>query len=62
MNLRTALLTGLSFFVFLPSTFAQKFEVTGHGGYQFNGGLDLSTLLFHRIDVHNGTNYGATAG
>jgi len=62
MNLRTALLVGLSFFVFLPSTSAQKFEITGHVGYQFNGGLDLSTSLFHRIEVVDSANYGATAG
>src|SRR5262245_10201701 len=62
MNLRTALLAGLSFFVFLPSTFAQNFEVTGHVGYQVNGGLDLSTSFFDRIEVHNSANYGATAG
>jgi hypothetical protein len=62
INLRTALLTGLSFLVFLPSTFAQNFEVTAHIGYQFNGGLDLSTSLFHRIEADNSSNYGATAG
>jgi len=48
--------------VLLPSALAQRVEVTGNIGYQVNGGLDLSTSLFHRIEVGNSTNYGASAG
>jgi opacity protein-like surface antigen len=61
-NVKTILLSVLSFFVFLPSALAQNFEITGHVGRQFNGGLDLSTSLFQRIEVDNSTNYGVTAG
>src|SRR6476619_5431432 len=45
-----------------PFAYSQNFEITGYGGYQVNGGLDLSTTLFRRIEVGNGTNYGAIAG
>lgn len=41
---------------------AQNFEITGHIGGQLNGGLDLSTTRFHRIEVGNSMNYGITAG
>lgn len=41
---------------------AQKFEVTFMVGGQINGGYDLSTSLFNRIEVANGVNYGITAG
>ena len=41
---------------------AQNVELTGFIGRQMNGGLDLSTALFRRIDVQNGTNYGLAAG
>jgi opacity protein-like surface antigen len=61
-NVKVTLLSVLGFFVFLPSALAQNFEITGHGGRQFNGGLDLSTSLFQRIEVDNSTNYGVTAG
>jgi hypothetical protein len=37
---------------------AQNIELTGFIGRQMNGGLDLSTAVFSRIDVQNGTNYG----
>ena len=63
MNAKTTLLSSLlSFFLLLPAASAQNFEVTGHVGGQFNGGLDLSTSLFHRIEVGNSMNYGLTAG
>ncbi|HXY48684.1 MAG TPA: porin family protein [Terriglobales bacterium] len=48
--------------LWVPFTRAQNFEVTGQVGGQINGGIDLSTPLFHRIDVGNGVNYGVTAG
>jgi len=42
---------------------AQKnFEITGFVGEQFNGGLDLSTSLFKRVEVNNGISYGAGVG
>ncbi len=41
---------------------AQNFEITGQVGGQINGGYDLSTSLFHRIEVANGVNYGITTG
>ena len=63
MNAKTTLLSSLlSFFLLFPAASAQNFEVTGHVGGQFNGGLDLSTSLFHRIEVGNSMNYGLTAG
>jgi opacity protein-like surface antigen len=48
--------------VLLPSAFAQRIEIGGFVGGQLNGGVDLSTSLFRRIDVHNSMNYGVTAG
>ncbi len=42
--------------------FAQNVEVTGSVGSQINGGLNLSTSLFDRIEVANGVNYGITVG
>jgi len=44
------------------SSAAQNFEITGQVGGQINGGYDLSTALFHRIEVANGVNYGITTG
>jgi hypothetical protein len=41
---------------------AQKVELTAFVGGQTNGGLELSTSLFQRIDVQNGMNYGLSAG
>ncbi len=41
---------------------AQNFELTGFFGRQANGGLDLSTAFFRRIDVQNGNAYGLAAG
>ena len=48
--------------VFVPMTWGQKFELTGIIGGQLNGGLDLSTSLFRRIDVQNGLTRGLGAG
>jgi opacity protein-like surface antigen len=66
MKIKILLFSALAWFVFLPSAFAQSFaqriEITGHYGYQLNGGLDLSTSIFRRIDVQNASNYGATVG
>ena len=45
-----------------PFAYAQNFEITGYGGGQVNGGLDLSTALFRRIEVGNGANYGVILG
>jgi opacity protein-like surface antigen len=42
--------------------FAQNFEITGHGGGITNGGVDLSTTQFNRIDVGNGSIYGVSVG
>src|SRR3982074_646529 len=41
---------------------AQNVELTGFVGRQMNGGLDLSTAFFRRIDVQHGTSYGLAAG
>jgi opacity protein-like surface antigen len=41
---------------------AQNFEVTFQVGGQINGGYDLSTSLFNRIEVANSVNYGITTG
>jgi opacity protein-like surface antigen len=52
-----------SLLVSSASLFAQQnLEITGYVGYQINGGVDLSTTRFHRIDVGNGTNYGVSLG
>ena len=61
MRIQTVVFSCLTL-VLLPSAFAQNFEISGHIGRQFNGGIDLSTSLFQRIDVADSTNYGATAG
>lgn len=62
MKMKTSLLSALLCLVILPSAFAQRIEIGGFVGGQLNGGLDLSTSLFRRIDVHNSMNYGVTAG
>ena len=62
MKIKTVLLSALLCFVLLPSAFAQRFEIGGFVGGQLNGGVDLSTSLFRRIDVQNSVNYGVTAG
>jgi opacity protein-like surface antigen len=46
-----------------PTAWAQRgIEVTPFIGGQINGGVDLSTTLYHSIDVQNGLNYGVSAG
>jgi len=46
-----------------PTTRAQRgIEVTPFIGGQVNRGVDLSTLLFKRLDVQNGLNYGVIVG
>jgi len=64
MKLKTKLLSALlcGIVLLLSRASAQNFELTGHIGGQFNGGLDLSTSLFDRIEVGNSMNYGLTAG
>jgi hypothetical protein len=45
-----------------PTAWAQRgIKVTPFIGGQINGGVDLSTLLYKRIDVQNGLNYGVSA-
>src|SRR5438477_6484718 len=44
------------------SAAAQNFEVTFQVGGQINGGYDLSTAFFNRIEVANSVNYGITTG
>jgi opacity protein-like surface antigen len=63
MNAKTVLLSALASLLFLTSAFGQqRFEIGAYAGGQINGGVDLSTTLFHRIEVQNGVNYGITAG
>lgn len=64
MKIKTILLLAVGGFFLTPVlSFAQhNFEIGGYVGGQINGGVDLSTTLFHRIEVQNGTNYGITAG
>ena len=46
-----------------PTAWAQRgIEVTPFIGGQINGGLDLSTPLYNRIEVQNGLNFGVSAG
>jgi opacity protein-like surface antigen len=46
-----------------PTAWAQRgIEVTPFVGGQINTGLDLSTVLYSRIDVQNGLNYGIGVG
>jgi opacity protein-like surface antigen len=48
--------------VVAPTAWAQRgIEVTPFIGGQINGGLNLSTPLYKRIDVQNGLNYGVSA-
>ncbi len=60
--MKTKFVSILLLYSFVVSAFAQNFEITGQIGGQVNGGVDLSTSLFHRIEVANGVNYGITAG
>jgi hypothetical protein len=51
----------ISFFS-LSTAAAQNFEITPHIAGQINGGVDLSTTLFRRLEVANALSYGLTAG
>jgi hypothetical protein len=62
MNAMNSSISTLILLLLLAPAFSQNVEITGHVGGQFNGGLDLSTSLFRRIEVGNSTNYGVTAG
>jgi opacity protein-like surface antigen len=62
---KVLLLMEASFFLALAPAFVfaqHNFEVGGYAGGQINGGADLSTTIFHRLEVGNGVNYGVTAG
>jgi opacity protein-like surface antigen len=46
-----------------PAAWAQRgIEITPFIGGQINGGVDLATARFNRLDVQNGLNYGVIAG
>lgn len=61
--MRTKLLSAIVWIYIAAATAsAQKVELTAFIGAQNNGGLDLSTTAFQRIDVRNGVNYGLSAG
>jgi opacity protein-like surface antigen len=62
MDAKKVVFSALIVFFLLTSAFSQNVEITGYAGGQFNGGLDLSTSLFRRIEVENSTNYGLSAG
>ena len=48
--------------VALSPVAAQNIEFTPYVGFQLNGGMDLSSVLYHRIEVQNGVNYGLSLG
>ena len=52
----------VSLLLSFSSAVAQNFEITPHVAGQINGGVDLSTTLFRRLEVANGVSYGITAG
>jgi opacity protein-like surface antigen len=62
MDAKKVALSALIVFFLLTSAFSQNVELTGYVGGQLNGGLDLSTSLFRRIEVENSMNYGLSAG
>jgi opacity protein-like surface antigen len=63
MTVKKMLLLAFASLLFSSAfAFAQKVEITGYGGGQINGGLDLSTTLFKRLEVANSSNYGAILG
>jgi hypothetical protein len=67
MKANTIFLSALASILLLASAgFAQEgggnFEVSGMVGGQINGGVDLSTTQFKRLEAGNGLSYGATVG
>ena len=54
MKTNSIVMTACATLVLLTSAFAQNWELTPHVGGQINGGLDLTTSLFHRFEVANG--------
>jgi len=60
VQMKVTFLSVVVVLVFAVSGFAQNFELGAQVGGQINGGLDLSTSLFHRIEVANALNYGIT--
>jgi opacity protein-like surface antigen len=70
MKTKTILLVSVaSLFLSSVYCFAQygtarepKIEIGGYVGGQINGGADLSTTIFRRLEVRNGVNYGLTLG
>src|SRR5215469_10286451 len=62
MKTKSIAMTACATLALLSSAFAQNFEFTPHVGGQINGGLDLTTGLFHRFEVANGINYGISLG
>ena len=57
--MRTSLLLAMVWIVMAPAAWSQRgIEITPFVGRQKNGGLDISTPAFNRIDVQNGVNYG----
>ena len=62
MDAKKVALSALIVLFLLTSAFSQNVELTGYVGCQLNGGLDLSTSLFRRIEVENSMNYGLSAG
>ena len=62
MDAKKDALSALIVLFLLTSAFSQNVELTGYVGGQVNGGLDLSTSLFRRIEVENSMNYGLSAG
>jgi hypothetical protein len=60
--MKTMCFSALASFLLLTSAFAQNFEITGFGGGQFTGGVDLSTTIFDRVEVDNSATYGVSLG
>jgi opacity protein-like surface antigen len=59
---RIFLLTFASLLFTSAFAIAQNIEITGYGGGQVNGGINLSTTAFKRIEVGNSANYGVILG